>query len=342
MGLYSGWGRSDLVQALVAAGANVDARSSRGELALESAVRLGDFRTATTLLSLGADVSSDEPGLAQIAASHGHARLCAALLDAGAPAFASRGATSYHAAATGVPGHRIDSRRRAEVVEWAAARGVPVDHQDRLGKAALHEACAARDPSIVEQLIRLNARLDVRDEGGATPLHVAVRCAVACSTAPLSILTTLLEAGADPDIRDGFGDTPLHLAARARRLSVVRLLQRFAANPRVINEARETPEMLIAAMGLTPDRLPPLHLAACQGRLARASALIASGRVGVNALDAEGRTPLFYAHRVKMARCLLLLGAEPALLDADGRSAELVLGEKKKLAAANAIRRSTR
>ena len=100
--------------------------------------------------------------------------------------------------------------------------------------------------------------------------------------------------------------------------------------------------MLIAAMGLTPDRLPPLHLAACQGRLARASALIASGRVGVNALDAEGRTPLFYAHRVKMARCLLLLGAEPALLDADGRSAELVLGEKKKLAAANAIRRSTR
>jgi len=342
MGLYGGWGRSDLVQALVAAGANVDTKSSRGETALELSVQLGDYRTATTLMSLGADVGSNEPGLAHLAAGHGHARLCEALLDAGAPVFDARGSTCHHAAATGAPARRADSRRRVELIERAAARGVAVDHPNRLGQAALHEACAADETRIVELLLRLNARLDLRDHAGATPLHVAVRGAVASPMARSGILTKLLEAGADPDIPDARGDTPLHLAARARLPSVVRLLLRFAASRGVSNEAGQTPEMLIAAMGWSSDRLPPLHLAACQGRRARAAALIASGRVGVNTLDAEGRTPLFYAHRVEMARCLLGLGAEPALLDADGRSAEMVLREKKKLAAADVVRAAQR
>lgn len=342
MGLYSGWGRSDLLRALVAAGANVDAKSSRGESALELAVRLGDYRTTTTLLSFGANISSDEPGLAHVAASHGHARLCAALLEAGAPSVDSRGRTFLHAAATVAARHRVDARRRVDVLEWGAARSASVNHQDRLGKTALHEAGAGREPNLVERLIRLNARLDLRDEDGATALHVAVRAAMASPTAPLRIMTMLLEAGADPDVRDGFGDTALHLAARARRPSIVRLLVRFAANLRVSNEARETPEMLIAAMGFALDSRPPLHYAACQGRRARAAAIIAAGRVGVNALDAEGRTPLFYAHQAKMALCLLRLGAEPAVLDAEGRSAEMVLREKKKLAAANTIRAARR
>ncbi|HYQ31537.1 MAG TPA: ankyrin repeat domain-containing protein [Polyangiaceae bacterium] len=338
MSLYSGWGRSDLVRALVAAGANVNAKSSHGETALESAVRLGDYRTATTLLSLGADLSSGEPGLAHLAASHGHARLCEALLEAGAPAFDAQNATCHHAAAIAAPSQRVDFRRRAEVIERAAARGVPVSHQNALGKAALHEACAGHDASIVALLLRLDARLDVQNEAGATPLHVAVLAAVASPTAALRILTMLLEAGADPDRRNAFGDTPLHLAARARCSAVVRLLLRFAASLQVSNDARETPEMLLAAMACAPDRLPPLHHAACQGRRARAAALIASGRIDVNALDAEGRTPLFYAHQVKMAHCLLRLGAQPAIIDASGRSAEVVLREKKKLAAADAIR----
>lgn len=339
MGIYSAWGRSDLVRALVDAGADVNAKSARGEPAIEIAVRLGDYRTATTLMSLGADIRSATPGLAHVAASQGHARLCEALLEGGAPALDARSATIIHAATLpAAPNHRVDSRRRADLIERAARAQVPLDHKDGQGKSALHEACAARDPKLVEQLIRLKARLDLRDQSGATPLHVAVRSAVSFATSALDIVTKLLEAGADPDVRDGSGDTPLHLAARAKHAHATRLLLRFAANLGIGNEAGETPETLLATMELKRDALPALHCAACHGRRAGIEALIHSERVNVNALDERGRTALFYAHQVKTAQLLLRLGASPTLADATGHTAESVLREKKKLAAADTIR----
>ena len=66
-------------------------------------------------------------------------------------------------------------------------------------------------------LIRAGARLDVRNELGITPLHLA------CTNASSSMVEQLLEAGADPNAALPSGESPIMTAARTGdKSSVVR------------------------------------------------------------------------------------------------------------------------
>jgi uncharacterized protein len=119
---------------------------------------------------------------------------------------------------------------RPASVSALASLGVSPNGQDENGVSALHAVTgvAEDDESILPQrrrlatvkaLVKAGADLDVRDVGGATPLHyTAGRVG-----SPL-ITAYLLSVGADRTIRDKHGRTPLDLALESGNPEVIAIL----------------------------------------------------------------------------------------------------------------------
>ena len=102
-----------------------------------------------------------------------------------------------------------------------------------------------REDGLLRLFASERAALGAANGRGLTPLHVA---AMGCQDGTVEVL---LEVGADPiartvSSRDAWpsqrtGDTPLHSAADCGRIDVVFALCAGGANPRLTNEAGETP-----------------------------------------------------------------------------------------------------
>ena len=67
---------------------------------------------------------------------------------------------------------------------------------------SLYRALGMCHPSIVKALLDAGAKQDARNEGGATPLHLAA------SGGHASVVKVLLDAGVKPDSRNEEGKTP--------------------------------------------------------------------------------------------------------------------------------------
>jgi ankyrin repeat protein len=118
-------------------------------------------------------------------------------------------------------------------------------------------------------------RIDGRDRGGRTPLHIAAE------SGDVAAIQQLLDRGADINVtvrsteyeNSDWGDTPLHLASRNGKMDAAKFLIARGANLNLANDR-----------GVTP-----LHLATHSPEIAQL--LLASG-AAANAPDALGRTPL--------------------------------------------------
>jgi uncharacterized protein len=75
--------------------------------------------------------------------------------------------------------------------------------------AALHAACARRNPRMVEALLRAGADPDLTQTGGITPLHAAAQ------HGDTAIAGLLLLFGADRSLQDAKGETAADLARAA-------------------------------------------------------------------------------------------------------------------------------
>ncbi|MBX3710435.1 MAG: ankyrin repeat domain-containing protein [Lysobacter sp.] len=185
--------------------------------------------------------------------------------------------------------------------------------QQRIPAALLHDAIADKDSARVASL--LADKIDPNGFFLGTPLETAI----SHGCVP-EILNSLIKAGADVNAFNRFGLAPLHQAAHDH-LAVAILI------------AEDADVNACCKHGTTP-----LHSAASSRAAHSVAAMVAAGS-DVNATMKDGRTPLHLATKVlgddiryggperaqKLVDTvveLLKVGADPSLLDAEGRRAD--------------------
>ena len=168
--LAAGTARADLVRALLAAGADVNAVNVRGGTALMYAATQGEPEIVAVLLSHGAMVNARaENGWTAVtlAAATGQADIVRQLLAAGADANLADiyGWTPLMRA--------VDSDRTGVVRVLLKDKSVRVNARDDQGETALHHAAAGGSLEIARLLLANGADPRAKDAAGRTPAAVA-------------------------------------------------------------------------------------------------------------------------------------------------------------------------
>ncbi|MYD15240.1 MAG: hypothetical protein F4X00_16725, partial [Gemmatimonadetes bacterium] len=286
-----------VITTLVQAGADVGVRDNYGNSPLHEAAEHGTAGVVRALLAAGAEVDAklgrsgfdlwfrgaDTP--LHLAATNPDPAVAAALLEAGADVNGwGRGGRS--------PLHRAASNRNPEVAELLLQAGAEVNARTSGGITPLHYAAAGRGtPEVVAVLLEAGADVHAlgsynwshAPSGRLTPLHNA-----AYYNRNPEIVTMLVAAGADPD--GGTGNTspafgpgaaslrpPIHLAMSNRNPAVIEALLRAGADPDATDSEGRT---ILHRAALSNPRAFP--------RLLRLGA-------DPDARDAEGKTPMDYA-----------------------------------------------
>ena len=106
---------------------------------------------------------------------------------------------------------------------------------DSSNRYFLHDwADRSFNAAILPTLLDAGAELEVADEEGNTPLHIAVKDNL---TSPTEIAGALIRHGANPNAQNDHGDTPLHFAA-TRTLEIIdimNMLVQNGADPKIRN-----------------------------------------------------------------------------------------------------------
>lgn len=193
----------------------------------------------------------------------------------------------------------------------------------------LHRAVKNKQFAQVSKLLRETADVDEKNEGGRTPLYVAVNSKSEKS------LDVLLKAGANVNLSEAiFGFTPLHLATVTKNLSMMKTLIHAGAdiNPRdklgrtplvVSIETKKTKVMKLlidhgANLNIRCHKyITPLINCIQRNNVNLATLLIDSG-ADVNLVASNNDTPLHSAVKnqtLEILKLLLNAGANPDAMD---------------------------
>jgi ankyrin repeat protein len=88
------------------------------------------------------------------------------------------------------------------------SKGLDINERDKNGWTPLHFAAQEYAVHAVIELLRLGAKVDLKDSFGNTALFRAVFC----SRGKGDIIKLLLDAGSDPDLKNNHGVSPRKLA----------------------------------------------------------------------------------------------------------------------------------
>ena len=209
-----------------------------------------------------------------------------------------------------VDNYRGDRERREITVEYSPLMQAAQDNADL---------------AVTMVLLEAGAKVNVKDEYGATPLLKALRW----NKNP-EVAKALLKAGADVNAQDQNGDTPLLLAAKFEGEEMVKALMKAGATVNVKNRYGETPLMWAAMRirdieiinkmleagankdGLDSSGRTMLMYAACNPNF-EIFKMFLSPESDVNAKDKDGRTALMRASRnptLEVTKGLLQAGAD--------------------------------
>ncbi|CAH0057575.1 unnamed protein product [Clonostachys solani] len=272
-------GYCDVVEQLVAHGANVDARNAMTDnTPLHIATqRLGTLDMVRTLVRLGASVNAvnrtGQTPLALTRDTREPRRIAEFLLDNGAQMTIDyENNTPLHRLRNiGSPELSVDSS--AGLLDALLKRGADINAQNKQGKAPLHcVAETAGNSHLIRILVNQGASLSMRDGSGVTPLgYAAAHC-------PQQIIEFLIEKGSDPNSRTKDGLPLLQLAVGRESATLIDLLLRCGADVRAPNRHGRG----------------ALHYAALIGKIEMIDVFLRRG-VSIDAHDAHGLTPLMCA-----------------------------------------------
>ena len=96
----------------------------------------------------------------------------------------------------------------------------------------------AADEEAAELLINAGSKINIQDDEGLTPLHLAAKNGF------LDVAEILIRHGANVNAIDNQKQTPLHKAAEDGQDEMCQLLLENGAELKVLDVARRTPEML--------------------------------------------------------------------------------------------------
>jgi ankyrin repeat protein len=244
-------GTVSIMQALINAGADVNAKNSRAATALHWAA--ADAAKVKLLLLNGASVDAKtvegRTPLFAAATMPGSAPVMRHLLEAGADANAAtligttplfpavnasaeatrllldHGADPNRATRAGVT--PILFTRDAAVVSLLVARGADVRARSKVGETALMDVAARGDLAGAKLLLERGADVNAVDHRGYTALVLAAHF----DGDAVELVRLLLAAGADPHAI-AEGETALSLAARRGETEVTRILRKAVEAPR--------------------------------------------------------------------------------------------------------------
>jgi ankyrin repeat protein len=243
----AGGGHVALVDLLLARGANPGVAANAGATALSAAVSMRQAEIVDRLLDAGAGLEQRLPGdvtVLMLAAALGLPELVARLLRAGADLHAAdaQGLTPLHCATL----YGFTARERPRLVALLdilllagadpqqAASGGLTPLLLLLGARAEPGTPSSEDVVLagLERLFDEDVRLDVRDQRGFGPLHLAAQHGL------LRIAQALLREGADPDQRDALNRTPRDIAVMRGYVDVAAELAPHGSTPSQVSMAR--------------------------------------------------------------------------------------------------------
>lgn len=242
----AGYGRREVVEILIAAGAALQARDDGGLQPLHNACSFGHADVVRALLAAGAaPAARDNWGYTPLheAAAKGKVDVCVALLQHGADSNIrnTEGKTPLDLADSATRPVLTGEYCAADVLEAARSGAddrlaslltplnVNVHASDGRRSTPLHLAAGYNRARAVRLLLQRGADVHAKDKGGLVPLHNA------CSYGHYEVTELLVRAGADVNATDLWAFTPLHEAASKARLEVCSLLLSEGADPTLLN-----------------------------------------------------------------------------------------------------------
>lgn len=320
-------GHQAIVGLLLAQGADVTLRNNDGETPLQVAERAKQEEVARLLRATGGPAAPSGGGSIFEAAKAGDVEGVRKLL-AQSPALLNQGDVAFGA----TPLHWAALRGQADVTKLLLAQGADVNVRNKDGETPLQVAERAKRSAVAQLLKGAAAPISgfvdaVRDgnlprvkqlfaenrgllnqkdaQFGATPLHWAALKGHA------DVVEYLLAQGADSQATNNNGETPLTVAERAKRNSVLPLLQSghataAAGGGAVIEAAKRGDLAALRRLVTSNPRLidekdaqfgaTALHWAALRGHAEVVEFLLTQG-ADVRAKNGAGETPLQVAQR---------------------------------------------
>jgi len=242
----AGFGRRDVVEHLIATGANVHARDDGGLIPLHNACSFGHAEVVQLLLSAGADPNArDNWNYTPLheAAIKGKIDVCIVLLqhDADHNVRNAEGKTPLDVAESTTRPVLTGDYHKEDLLEAARSGNedrilslltplnVNCHASDGRKSTPLHLAAGYNRTRIVQLLLQHRADVQAKDKGGLVPLHNA------CSYGHHEVTELLVRAGANVNATDLWQFTPLHEAASKGRREVCSLLLAHGADPTLLN-----------------------------------------------------------------------------------------------------------